>query len=108
MEKWDQIHTKTNSLTRRWLINPRILVLRWKKSADRRRTAGHVDTRARRFPPRSPEPQLKEHTRMSIQRASFYVLLVIVTVAFVWLLIPYYTAILWAVILAILFFPVHI
>lgn len=44
---------------------------------------------------------------MSIQRASFYVLLVIVTIAFVWLLIPYYTAILWAVILAILFFPVH-
>lgn len=44
---------------------------------------------------------------MSIQRASFYVLLVIVTIAFVWLLIPYYTAVLWAVILAILFFPVH-
>ncbi len=44
---------------------------------------------------------------MSIQRASFYVLLVIVTIAFMWLLIPYYTAVLWAVILAILFFPVH-
>lgn len=44
---------------------------------------------------------------MTIQRASFYVLLLIVTVAFVWLLIPYYTAVLWAVILAILFFPVH-
>lgn len=44
---------------------------------------------------------------MSIQRASFYVLLVIVTIAFLWLLIPYYTAVLWAVILAILFFPVH-
>ncbi|SON54368.1 putative inner membrane protein [Hartmannibacter diazotrophicus] len=44
---------------------------------------------------------------MSIQRASFYVLLAVVTVAFVWLLIPYYTAVLWAVILAILFFPVH-
>ncbi len=44
---------------------------------------------------------------MSIQRASFYVLLVIVTIAFVWLLIPYYTAVLWAVILAILLFPVH-
>ncbi len=44
---------------------------------------------------------------MSVQRASFYVLLVIVTIAFLWLLIPYYTAVLWAVILAILFFPVH-
>ncbi len=44
---------------------------------------------------------------MTIQRASFYVLLLIVTVAFVWLLIPYYTAVLWAVILAILFFPIH-
>lgn len=44
---------------------------------------------------------------MSIQRVSFYVLLIIVTIAFLWLLIPYYTAVLWAVILAILFFPVH-
>lgn len=44
---------------------------------------------------------------MSIQRASFYVLLVVVTVAFLWLLVPYYTAVLWAVILAILFFPLH-
>ncbi|MCZ8158474.1 MAG: AI-2E family transporter [Rhizobiaceae bacterium] len=44
---------------------------------------------------------------MTIQRASFYVLLLIITIAFVWLLIPYYTAVLWAVILAILFFPVH-
>ena len=40
---------------------------------------------------------------MTIQRASFYVLLFIITIAFVWLLIPYYTAVLWAVILAILF-----
>lgn len=44
---------------------------------------------------------------MSIQRASFYVLLAVVTVAFLWLLLPYYNAILWAVILAILFFPIH-
>ncbi|KPF42757.1 AI-2E family transporter [Rhizobium sp. AAP43] len=44
---------------------------------------------------------------MSIQRTSFYVLLVLVTLAFLWLLVPYYTAVLWAVILAIVFFPVH-
>lgn len=44
---------------------------------------------------------------MSIQRASFYVLLLLITIAFVWLLIPYYTAVLWAVILGILFYPVH-
>ncbi len=44
---------------------------------------------------------------MSIQRTSFYVLLALVTVAFIWLLLPYYTAVLWAVILAIIFFPVH-
>lgn len=44
---------------------------------------------------------------MTIQRASFYVLLLIITIAFVWLFIPYYTAVLWAVILVILFFPVH-
>lgn len=44
---------------------------------------------------------------MSIERASFYVLLALVTIAFIWLLLPYYTAILWAVILAIIFFPVN-
>lgn len=44
---------------------------------------------------------------MSIQRISFYVLLALITIAFTWLLLPYYTAILWAVILAIIFFPVH-
>jgi predicted PurR-regulated permease PerM len=44
---------------------------------------------------------------MSIQRTSFYVLLGLVTIAFIWLLIPYYTAVFWAVILAIIFFPVH-
>lgn len=44
---------------------------------------------------------------MSIQRTSFYVLLAFVTIAFVWLLLPYYSAVFWAVILAIIFFPVH-
>ena len=44
---------------------------------------------------------------MSIERASFYVLLALVTIAFIWLLLPYYTAVLWAVILAIIFFPVN-
>ncbi|KAA0693301.1 AI-2E family transporter [Neorhizobium sp. P12A] len=44
---------------------------------------------------------------MSIQRTSFYVLLALVTIAFIWLLIPYYSAVFWAVILAIIFFPVH-
>lgn len=44
---------------------------------------------------------------MSIQRTSFYVLLAVVTIAFIWLLVPYYTAILWAVVPAIIFFPVH-
>ena len=29
------------------------------------------------------------------------------TIAFIWLLIPYYSAVFWAVILAIIFFPVH-
>ncbi len=44
---------------------------------------------------------------MSIQRTSFYVLLAVVTIAFIWLLIPYYPAVFWAVILAIIFFPLH-
>lgn len=44
---------------------------------------------------------------MSVQRTSFYILLALVTVAFFWLLLPYYSAALWAVILAIIFFPVQ-
>ncbi|QDG94747.1 AI-2E family transporter (plasmid) [Rhizobium sp. NIBRBAC000502774] len=44
---------------------------------------------------------------MSVQRTSFYLLLTLVTIAFIWLLIPYYAAVFWAVILAIIFFPVH-
>ena len=44
---------------------------------------------------------------MSIQRTSFYVMLAVVTIAFIWLLIPYYAAVFWAVILATIFFPVH-
>lgn len=44
---------------------------------------------------------------MVVQRIGFYVLLVLVTVAFIWLLLPYYSAILWAVILAIVFYPMQ-
>lgn len=44
---------------------------------------------------------------MSVQRASFYILLTLVTIAFAWLLIPYYTAVLWAVIMAVIFYPVQ-
>ncbi|MBN9046564.1 MAG: AI-2E family transporter [Rhizobiales bacterium] len=44
---------------------------------------------------------------MSVQRASFYILLALITVAFAWLLLPYYTAVLWAVILALIFYPVQ-
>ncbi len=44
---------------------------------------------------------------MLIQRVSFYVLLVLVTVAFVAVLLPFYSAIFWSVVLAIIFFPLH-
>ncbi|CAD7034449.1 AI-2E family transporter [Pseudorhizobium halotolerans] len=44
---------------------------------------------------------------MSVQRFSFYVLLVLVTIAFVAVMLPFYSAIFWAVVLAIIFFPVH-
>ncbi|MBE0561731.1 MAG: AI-2E family transporter [Ochrobactrum anthropi] len=44
---------------------------------------------------------------MSVQRASFYILLALVTIAFAWLLLPYYSAVLWAVILAVVFSPVQ-
>ena len=43
----------------------------------------------------------------TVQGASFIAVVVLVTVAFVWLLLPFYGAVLWAVILAILFNPLQ-
>ncbi|MCQ1853802.1 AI-2E family transporter [Neorhizobium galegae] len=45
---------------------------------------------------------------MPLQRVSFYVLLVLVSIAFVAVVLPFYSAILWAVVLAIIFFPLHL
>ena len=42
-----------------------------------------------------------------IQQASFVVLLVLSSIAFIWLIFPFYSAILWAVVLATLFHPFH-
>jgi predicted PurR-regulated permease PerM len=44
---------------------------------------------------------------MPLQRVSFYVLLVLVTIAFVAVVLPFYSAIFWAIVLAIIFFPLH-
>lgn len=41
------------------------------------------------------------------QRASFIGLMILVTIAFIWLILPFYGALLWAVILAILFAPLN-
>ena len=49
-----------------------------------------------------------EPHKISVQRASFYLMLALATVAFSLLLLPFYTAILWAVILAIVFHPVQL
>lgn len=46
-----------------------------------------------------------EPHKPTVQRAAFYLMLVLTTVAFGLLLLPFYTAILWAVILAIVFHP---
>jgi predicted PurR-regulated permease PerM len=43
----------------------------------------------------------------SVQRVGFYLMLALTTVAFCVLLLPFYTAILWAIILAIIFHPVQ-
>ncbi len=43
----------------------------------------------------------------SLQRMSFIAVIVLVTAAFAWLLVPFYGAVLWAVILAILFNPLQ-
>ncbi|MFC3059817.1 AI-2E family transporter [Paenirhodobacter populi] len=42
------------------------------------------------------------------QTTSFNVLIVVVSLAFIWLIVPYYGAILWATILAILFHPLQV
>jgi len=43
----------------------------------------------------------------TFQTLSFIATVVLVTAAFIWLLLPYYSAILWAVVLAVLFNPLH-
>ena len=43
----------------------------------------------------------------ALQQISFIALVVLVTAAFAWLLLPFYGAVLWAVILAILFNPLQ-
>ncbi len=48
-----------------------------------------------------------ESQKVTVQRASFYLLLALTTVAFSLLLLPFYSAILWAIILAIVFHPVQ-
>ena len=45
--------------------------------------------------------------KTTIEGVSFVTAVVLVTASFVWLLLPYYGAILWAVILAILFRPLY-
>lgn len=44
---------------------------------------------------------------MVVQRVSFYVLLVLVTLAFIAVLLPFYSAVFWAVVFAIIFFPLY-
>ena len=42
-----------------------------------------------------------------LQRGTFFALLAIVTVAFIWILMPFFGAVLWGVALAILFTPMY-
>ncbi|OLP52718.1 AI-2E family transporter [Rhizobium rhizosphaerae] len=44
---------------------------------------------------------------MPVQRIGFYILLTLVTIAFVAILLPFYSAVFWAVVFAIVFFPLH-
>lgn len=45
---------------------------------------------------------------MGIERVGFYILLVLVTLAFIAILLPFYSGIFWALVFAIIFFPLHI
>ena len=55
-------------------------------------------------PPSPPSPQTPSY---SLQQKVFLWLLVVVTIAFGWILLPYSGAIFWGVVLAILFAPLH-
>jgi predicted PurR-regulated permease PerM len=44
---------------------------------------------------------------MTVQHISFYILLVLVTIAFTAVLLPFYSAIFWAVVLVVVFNPTH-
>lgn len=43
-----------------------------------------------------------------LRNRAFLLLLALVTIAFVWILLPFYGAVLWAIILAVLFRPLHV
>ena len=43
----------------------------------------------------------------TLQYKTFLVLLVLVTIAFIWILLPFYGAVFWAVILGIIFAPLQ-
>jgi predicted PurR-regulated permease PerM len=49
-----------------------------------------------------------EGMNMTVHRISFYVLLVLVTIGFVVVILPFYSAIFWAVILVVIFHPAHL
>ena len=54
--------------------------------------------------PMQPDPPTNTH---ALQDKTFVVLLVIVTIAFGWILLPFYGAVFWGVVLAILFAPLN-
>jgi predicted PurR-regulated permease PerM len=54
------------------------------------------------------DPAGKDRMDTSLEQRAFLLLLAIVTVAFFWLLIPFYGAVFWAVILAIIFQPLQL
>jgi predicted PurR-regulated permease PerM len=45
---------------------------------------------------------------MGIERVGFHILLVLVTLAFIAIILPFYSGIFWALVFAIIFFPLHI
>jgi predicted PurR-regulated permease PerM len=63
-----------------------------------------LNIKAEVFRPRWHGPDMKETT---LQDRSLTVLLVLVSAAFIWILLPFYGAVFWAVILGILFAPLQ-
>ena len=79
------------------------VVLIWIKAAQQTRRHSGESWRTNVYLPRNGKPM----NRKNLQNKSQMLLLILVSIAFVWILLPFYGAVFWAVILGIVFAPLQ-